>query len=170
MAAGLGLALLPGPAFGQSAGFPAQAYVWKSVVMKGGGFIDGIVFNPTQPGLAYCRTDVGSAYRWDNQAKVWVALTDWVADDNLRGGEHRDGSDRSAARVYRRGDASERTGGHPAFDGSGQNVSDGGRAVPDGRNENGRGVGERLAIDRTTTTFFISVRARRVCGGARTRR
>src|SRR5208283_6114244 len=66
-AAGLCIALMPAFAFGQSASFPSQPYSWKSVVMKGGGFIDGIVFNTAQPGLAYCRTDVGSSYRGDNE-------------------------------------------------------------------------------------------------------
>jgi len=148
VAAGLGLALLPGPAFGQSAGFPAQAYVWKSVVMKGGGFIDGIVFNPTQPGLAYCRTDVGSAYRWDNQAKVWVALTDWVADDNLMGAESIATDPIDPQRVY------IAAGMHQTEPAAILRSMDQGKtfqtvAVPFrmGGNENGRGVGERLAID-----------------------
>ena len=52
-ATGVCIALLPAFSFAQSASFPSQPYAWKSIVMKGGGFIDGIVFNPTQPGLAY---------------------------------------------------------------------------------------------------------------------
>ena len=84
---GLGIALTPAFAFGQSSSFPSQPYTWKSVQMKGGGFICGIVFNPSQPGLAYCRTDVGSSYKLDNRAKVWVALTDWAAYDNPMGSE-----------------------------------------------------------------------------------
>ena len=84
---GLFIALMPVFAYGQSAGFPSQSYTWKNVTVKGGGFICGIVFNTTQKDLAYIRTDIGSSYKWDSQAKKWIPLTDWCGMGNLHGSE-----------------------------------------------------------------------------------
>ncbi|PPU69766.1 sialidase family protein [Xanthomonas pisi] len=62
-------------------------YHWRSVAIGGGGFVTGVLFHPAERDLAYARTDVGGAYRWDAHAQQWVALTDWLgADDwNLMG-------------------------------------------------------------------------------------
>jgi hypothetical protein len=146
--AGLGIALMPALAFGQSASFPSQRYTWKPVVMKGGGFIDGLVFNTTQPGLAYCRTDVGSAYKWDNQKQVWIPLTDWVADANLMGAESVATDPIDPQRVY------IAAGMHQSDPAAILRSMDQGKTFQSipvpfrmGGNENGRGVGERLAID-----------------------
>ena len=46
-----------------------EPYVWKSAKIVAGGFITGIVFSPKEPGLAYCRTDIGGAYRIDNKSR-----------------------------------------------------------------------------------------------------
>ena len=44
----------------------SQTYTWRSVVTNGGGgFVPGIVFNPTEANLIYARTDIGGAYRWN---------------------------------------------------------------------------------------------------------
>jgi len=142
------IGLLPASAFGQSTSFRSQPYTWKSVTIKGGGFICGVVFNTTQPGLAYCRTDVGSSYKWDSQAKLWIALTDWCGDDNLQGSESIATDPIDPQRVYI---AAGMHQNEPAAilrsmdQGKTFNVLD----VPFrmGGNENGRGVGERLAID-----------------------
>src|SRR3954451_18790847 len=55
----------------------AQAYDWKSVVIKGNGFIDGIVYSPAQQHEAYIHTDMGGAYRWDNPGNKWMPMNDW---------------------------------------------------------------------------------------------
>ena len=38
----------------------SQTYTWKNVkIGGGGGFVPNIVFNPSQKGLAFARTDIG---------------------------------------------------------------------------------------------------------------
>jgi photosystem II stability/assembly factor-like uncharacterized protein len=72
----LALALLAGGAGAQQA-----PYVWDSVAIGGGGFVTAIVPSRAAPGVAYARTDVGGAYRWDPRAQRWIPLLDWVAED-----------------------------------------------------------------------------------------
>jgi len=64
-------------------------YKWKSVQMVGGGFVDGIVFHPTAKGVCYCRTDMGGAYRRNPETMIWEPLLDWLSyeDINLMGVE-----------------------------------------------------------------------------------
>lgn len=60
----------------------SQAYSWNNVkIGGGGGFVPNIVFNPTQKGLAYARTDIGGAYRL-NADDSWTPLLDFA--DNAR--------------------------------------------------------------------------------------
>jgi photosystem II stability/assembly factor-like uncharacterized protein len=146
--AGVCLALGPAFAFGQSASFPSQPYTWKNVTVKGGGFICGIVFNPAQKDLAYCRTDIGSSYKWDSQAKRWIPLTDWCGVGNLHGSESIATDPIDPQRVYIAAGMGQ---GQPA---ASLRSMDQGKTfqtvdVPFrmGGNESGRGVGERLAID-----------------------
>ncbi|KAI5897742.1 glycoside hydrolase family 74 protein [Schizophyllum commune H4-8] len=56
----------------------AQAYSWKNVkIGGGGGFVPGIVFNPSEKGLAYARTDIGGAYKL-NSDDTWTPLLDFA--------------------------------------------------------------------------------------------
>lgn len=58
----------------------SQAYTWKNVkIGGGGGFIPGIIFNPSQKGLAYARTDIGGAYIL-NSDDTWTPLLDFADD------------------------------------------------------------------------------------------
>ncbi|MEE1753755.1 xyloglucanase [Streptomyces sp. SP18CS02] len=59
----------------------AEPYTWKNVRIDGGGFVPGIVFNRTEKNLAYARTDIGGAYRWQQTTKSWVPLLDSVGWD-----------------------------------------------------------------------------------------
>lgn len=59
-----------------------QSYKWNNVkIGGGGGFVPGIVFNPSQKGLAFARTDIGGAYKL-NADNSWTALLDFA--DNAR--------------------------------------------------------------------------------------
>ena len=60
----------------------SQSYTWKNVkIGGGGGFVPNIVFNPSQKGLAYARTDIGGAYKL-NSDDSWTPLLDFA--DNAR--------------------------------------------------------------------------------------
>src|SRR5271170_2002665 len=67
--------------------FNSESYLWRNVVIGGGGFVTAIITHPAQKGLMYARTDVGGAYRWDDSEKRWIPITDWMgmADINLTG-------------------------------------------------------------------------------------
>ena len=142
------IALMSAFAHGQSASIPSQPYTWKNVTVKGGGFICGIVFNTTQKDLAYCRTDIGSSYKWDSHSKRWIPLTDWCGAGNLHGSESIATDPIDPQRLYI---AAGMYQGQPAAI---LRSMDQGKTfqtvdVPFrmGGNEAGRGVGERLAID-----------------------
>ena len=60
----------------------SQAYNWANVkIGGGGGFVPNVIFNPSEEGLAYARTDIGGAYKL-NSDDSWTPLLDFV--DNSR--------------------------------------------------------------------------------------
>lgn len=131
----------------------AQAYAWRNVRIGGGGFVTGIVFHPAEPGLAYARTDVGGAYRWNGDTGRWTPLLDWVsgADWNLLGIESLAVDPSDPGRVYLA--AGTYTGYWAGF-GEILRSPDRGRTWKRARlpfrlggNETGRFNGERLAVD-----------------------
>ena len=150
LAVAVGLCVVTSPMDGHAGAtnISSQPYAWNNVKVVAGGFIPGIVFNATQPGLAYCRTDIGSAYKWDDAAQRWVPLTDWNGVSNLQGTESIATDPVDPNRVYlAQGMYSD---GPAAF----LRSMDQGRTfqridvpIRMGSNESGRGVGERLAID-----------------------
>ncbi|WP_416977452.1 cellulose binding domain-containing protein [Streptomyces sp. T028] len=56
----------------------AESYTWKNARIDGGGFVPGIVFNRKEKNLAYARTDIGGAYRWEEPSRTWTPLLDSV--------------------------------------------------------------------------------------------
>lgn len=72
-----------------SAAAEAVLPAWGPVVLGGGGAVPGIVVHPHVPDLAYIRTDVGGAYRWDEAGRRWIPLLDHIAAErwNLYGVE-----------------------------------------------------------------------------------
>jgi len=59
----------------------APNYRWRNVEIVGGGYVPGVIFNESEPGLVYARTDIGGAYRWQPQSNRWQPLLDWVGAD-----------------------------------------------------------------------------------------
>jgi photosystem II stability/assembly factor-like uncharacterized protein len=129
---------------------PASAYIWRNVVMGGGGFVAGMVFHPGVKNLMYARTDVGGAYRWDDAGQKWIPLTDWLsaAQNNFMGIESIALDPGDPQRVYLA--AGTYSGGSAAI----LRSQDQGRTFQwteapfkMGGNETGRFNGERLAVD-----------------------
>ena len=128
-------------------------YTWKSVQIVGAGFVDGIIFHPTVKDLRYARTDMGGAYRWDADKDRWMPLLDWVPykDVNLMGIESIALDPSDPDRLY----LACGTYTNPTTpDGAILRSDDRGKTfqrtnVPFkmGGNENGRGNGERMAVD-----------------------
>ncbi|MGI4827302.1 MAG: hypothetical protein ACRYFU_03795 [Janthinobacterium lividum] len=82
----IGLAASPWISHAQTAAVP---YQYRNVAIGAGGFITGFLAHPGQQGLRYVRTDIGGAYRWDDSAKQWLPLQDWLpfSQRNLLGVE-----------------------------------------------------------------------------------
>ena len=137
-------------------------YLWKSVTMRGGGFVDGIIYSPVDKDLIYARTDMGGAYRWDTPMNGWVPITDWIsrANSNWIGIESIAADPVDANVVYM-------AAGTYMSNGNGVILSSTDRGatfkantigVPMGGNADGRSMGERLAIDPNLTSklYFAS--------------
>lgn len=138
---------------------PAQRYQWKNVALGAGGFAPNIIFSRAEKDLAYLRTDMGGAYRWDGKRQRWMPLQDSNAVSSYMGIESiaTDPKDpgvvylaagmnhRGEAAIWRSADRGEHWSVIPV-------------PFKMGGNENGRGLGERLAIDpnRTSTLLFGS--------------
>ena len=133
----------------------AAEYVWKNAVIGGGGYVTGIEYHPAEPGLAYAPTDVRGVYRRDSGAGPWIPLNDRVGGlDNqfMDLGVLSVAIDPADAnRVYLACGQYLESWAPPARF---MSSSDRGATWTDialplklGGNLNGRGTGERLAVD-----------------------
>jgi hypothetical protein len=118
-----------------------------------------IVFSVAEGNLACLRTDVGGAFRWDDHAQRWVALQDGQSQNSYMGVESIAPDPVDPNIVYL---ATGMYFGEPAaiMRSADRGASWQVTPVPFsmGGNEDGRGLGERLAIDpdRRTHLFFGS--------------
>ena len=137
-------------------------YAWKSVVIRGGGFVSGIIMSPMLPGLSFARTDVGGAYRYDPAGKRWMPITDWVGhtDSNLLGIESIAADPVDPNRVYLAAGMYTTAGNGSILSSTdmGQTWTRNNISAPMGGNADGRSMGERLAVDPnlTSTLYFGS--------------
>jgi photosystem II stability/assembly factor-like uncharacterized protein len=131
----------------------AGEYAWKSVIAGGGGFIDGIVYSKTEKGLCYLRTDMGGAYRWDKKEKQWTCITDMFsrAEADNPGVLSLALDPNDSKKVYlMTGKYTQDWAGKGVFLKS-NDKGETWKSVPlefkVGGNEDGRGCGERVAVD-----------------------
>lgn len=125
-------------------------YDWSNVAIGGGGYITGVVYNPTEEGLAYVRTDIGGAYRFDKEKDKWVAITDHLGSDewNLIGIESIATDPVEPNRVYAAcGTYMSDPGALLASDDYGKTWYQFDTEFSCGGNQSGRGTGERLKVD-----------------------
>jgi hypothetical protein len=146
---------------------PSVAYRWKNVVIRGGGFVSGVVFSTTQKGLVYVRTDVGGAYRSDDSGDHWIPLTDRFdrEESSYLGIESVALDPEDPNKLYlAEGMYSADWGGPSAIfrsNDKGKTFEKTSMPFKMGGNDNGRGVGERLAVDPNigSVLFFGSRKA-----------
>jgi xyloglucan-specific exo-beta-1,4-glucanase len=150
-------ALAPASAAAQSSAAQSSAvpYSWHNARIVAGGFVDGLVFSDAQRGLAYARTDIGGAYRWDAGARTWVPLLDFTGfnDWNELGVESIAADPHDAGKVWlATGEYTQPWASPP--DGEILRSADEGRTwrasdlpIQLAANQDGRDMGERLAVD-----------------------
>ncbi|KOU59260.1 1,4-beta-glucanase [Streptomyces sp. MMG1533] len=156
--------VLQGRAYGaESAATPT--YRWRTAVIGGTGFVTGVLFHPSVRGLAYARTDIGGAYRWDDRAARWTPLTDHLGWDdwNLLGVEAIAVDPAHPDRLYLAlGTYAQSWASNGAVLRSEDRGATWARAdltVKLGANEDGRGAGERLLVDpRDSDTLWLGTR------------
>jgi hypothetical protein len=133
----------------------AEPYAWRNVAIRGGGYVTGLVFHPREADLLYARTDVGGAYRWDAPRRAWVPLMDAFGRANNNAELHGVLSlaldPRDPGKVYLAcGEYTAewgRTGAVLWSADRGQTWDGVDLPFKLGGNEDGRGMGERLAVD-----------------------
>ncbi|GGQ87686.1 exo-alpha-sialidase [Streptomyces flaveolus] len=166
-AAGAVLAAVPvAPARARAAeGGGDTPYHWRNVVIGGTGFVTGVMFHPRVRGLAYARTDIGGAYRWDDRAGRWTPLLDHLGWDdwNLLGVEAMAVDPAHPDRLYLAcGTYAQAWAGNGAIlrsDDRGTTWQRTDLTVKLGANEDGRGTGERLLVDpRDSGTLWLGTR------------
>ena len=143
----------------------AAATSWTSVKWGGGGYVNGLVYHPTNASLLYARTDVGGVYRWNAADSTWIPITDGLGFSGSEGRYHDVESlaldPSNDQKVYI-------TTGDTVRDGAkgrlyissdrGNNWTWVNLPFPVGGNDTGRAIGERLKLDPTnpSTMFYGS--------------
>lgn len=140
----------------------APSYAWHNVRIVAGGYVDGIIAHPAEPGLFYARTDVGGAYRYDSAVDKWIPLNDWTSpsDSQWMGIETIAIDPNDPKMLFMVGGLYTQSWGS---NGAVLVSADRGKTFTTyplsfraGGNENGRNVGERLQVDPNlgTTLFY----------------
>ena len=144
----------------------AAAYTWDTVAIGGGGFVSAVIPSKTEQGLAYARTDVGGAYRWDKNALKWKPLMDWANENEAGyyGVESIALDPKNSAKVYIFAGLDYKNNGKTVILRSsdyGQTfaITDVTAQFKTHANGMGRQLGERLVVDPgTSSTLYVGTR------------
>lgn len=58
-------------------------YQYQNAPIPGGGYVTGLVYHQSQPGILYARTDIGGTYRFDEKERKWQSLINHVTNEDL---------------------------------------------------------------------------------------
>jgi photosystem II stability/assembly factor-like uncharacterized protein len=125
----------------------SEPYQWHNAVIGGGGFVTGLIAHPHAKNLIYARTDVGGAYRWDQNSQRWIPITDSFGQSDFTGIESLALDPNDTNRVYLAAGIYE-SSQSAIFRSDNQGRTWQRADVPFkmGGNETGRFNGERLAV------------------------
>jgi len=131
----------------------SQTYNWNNVTILAGGFVPAIIYSPVTPNLIYARTDIGGCYRWSSSQNKWIPLNDMVTSFNYYGGESIAPDPIDSNVVYMAAGMYLGSGNGVMLRSANQGTTwtTNTIGIPMGGNQNGRGMGERLAIDPNNT-------------------
>jgi hypothetical protein len=128
----------------------SAAYTWQNINIGAGGFVTGIFYDPHNANVIYARTDVGGLYKTVNDGTNWTQLLNWVG--NGSGGSN--GVLSFAIDPENSNNIYADTGLYSGSDGYVLYSTNAGAtwgvtplSFYVGGNEDGRGAGERIAVD-----------------------
>ncbi len=129
---------------------PDKTYQWNISEINGGGYISGIVYNQSQEGLMYARTEKSGAFRYDAESGQWISISDFLTaeESSYMSVESIATDNNEPNRVYMACGTLE--GGNGAIFSSedyGNTWNKYELSFPCGGDTAGRGGGERLVID-----------------------
>ncbi len=136
----------------------ASPYTWRNAAIGGGGYVDGVFFSPTQQNVEYVRTDIGGLFKTTDNGSHWKELLDFVGSSTTTSGNGTQWQNmgvlsfamdpQNANNIY------VMTGLYTGTNGAVFYSTDAGAtwgitSLPFyvGGNSDGRGDGERLAVD-----------------------
>jgi hypothetical protein len=132
-------------------------YQWQSVQLGGGGFVPGLVFSPVAKGMLYARTDMATAYRWNDANGTWIPMMDWLSRSQMQ----YIGVEAIAADPVDSNVVYMAVGTYTSSNGAIIKSSDRGTTwtwytidAPMGGNSDGRSAGERLMVDPNNTNIL----------------
>lgn len=141
-------------AYAEKSEINENGYVFDNANITGGGYVAAVVFNTSEKDLAYLRTDMGGAYRWDSENNKWIPITDFISaeDWNLLGCESIATDPVDTNRVYiaagtYTNDWTDQNGYILRSTDKGKNFEKIELPFKVGGNMSGRNIGERLNID-----------------------
>jgi hypothetical protein len=125
-------------------------YSWQNTNIGAGGFVDGIFYDPHNENVIYARTDVGGLYKTVNDGANWTQLLNW--EGNGTGGSNGVLSfaidPENSNNIYADTGLYSGSNGYVLYStnaGATWGVTNLSFYV--GGNEDGRGAGERIAVD-----------------------